>query len=87
MRKLGGVILMLAGVLFVGLATLKGLGTLKVLLSTETSTYGTGFVVGSLVKSGTVYSFYLLKGYCIGSWNNFFHLMIFCNFFVECCFY
>ncbi len=40
---------MLVGVLFVGLATLKGLGTLNVLLSTETSTYGTGFVVGSLV--------------------------------------
>ena len=49
MKKLGGVILMLIGVVFVGLATLKGLGTLNVLFSAETSTYGTGFMVGSLV--------------------------------------
>ena len=40
---------MLIGVVFVGLAILRGLGTLNVLLSTETSTYGAGFVVGSLV--------------------------------------
>jgi hypothetical protein len=49
MRKLGGVILLLVGVIFIGLATLKGLGTLNVLLSTETSTYGVGFIAGSLV--------------------------------------
>ena len=40
---------MLIGVVFVGLATLRGLGTLNILLSTETSTYATGYMVGSLV--------------------------------------
>ncbi len=49
MNKLGGVFLMLIGVVFVGLAILRGLGTLNVLLSTETSSYGIGFMVGSLV--------------------------------------
>ncbi len=49
MRKLGGVIVLLIGVILIGLAVLRGLDTLGVLLSTETSTYGTGYMVGSLV--------------------------------------
>jgi len=49
MRKLGGVIVLVIGVILIGLAVLRGLDTLGVLLSTEISTYGTGYMVGSLV--------------------------------------
>lgn len=49
MRKLGGIILIIVGVILIALAALRAFSVLTIFLNEEASAYGGGFFAGTVV--------------------------------------
>lgn len=49
MRKFGGIVLIIVGVVFIGVAVMRAFEVLVIFLNEETSAYGVGFMTGTAV--------------------------------------